>query len=95
MIPVPGVFRCYNAPYMNQLIQKKNVKEEGVVSIYVCLYRKKDGEAWRVVKAFSVGPRDLGTQLIYCDDSIRHFRARVISKAEYETFKIFEKIGKE
>lgn len=88
-------FFCYSAPYVNEILwQRHRAAAEKVVPLYVCLRRKKDGEAWRVTKAFSVGVWSVGTQLIYRDNSIRDFSAVVISKAEYETFNFFEKEGK-
>ncbi len=89
-------FFCYSAPYVNNILWwKYRADAERAVPLYVCLYRKKDGVAWRVIKAFSIGtPWPAGTQLTYRDNSIRDFDAKVISKAEYETFKIFEEEGK-
>lgn len=91
---MPRPFFCYSARYANDLINQNRVRPNDVSQLYVCLRREKDGEAWRVTKAFSVGAWSVGTQLIYRDNSIRDFSAVVISKAEYETFNFFEKEGK-
>jgi len=61
--------------------------------MYVRLYRKSDGEAWCVRKAYSEnGPQNEGMKMTYRDGA-RDFKAIVISKAEYETFKFFETEG--
>jgi hypothetical protein len=93
---MPRKFFCYNSSYVNEILRSRHRADaERAVPLYVCLYRKKDGEAWRVTKAFSIGTFwPAGTQLTYRDNSIRDFSAVVISKAEYETFNFFEKEGK-
>ncbi len=93
---MPRTFFCYNALYVNEILCRRNRADaERAVPLYVCLYRKKDGEAWRVTKAFSIGTfLPAGTQLTYRENSIRDFNEVVISKAEYETFNFFEKEGK-
>ena len=68
---------------------------ENWFEMYVRLYRKSDGEAWCVRKAYSY-PSPISKQVtskgkITYRDSARDFKAEIISKAEYETFKIFEK----
>ena len=74
---------------------------ENWFEMYVRLYRKSDGEAWCVRKAYSYpvpiskqaaskGPQNEGRKITY-RDTARDFKAEIISKAEYETFKIFEK----
>ncbi len=91
-------FFCYSASYIDNILwpRNRNATTGKIIPLYVRLYRKKDGEAWRVNKAFCVDtPWPPGTQLTYRDNSIRDFGAIVISKAEYETFKFFENEGKE
>ena len=60
---------------------------------YACLFRSEDGEAWRVVKAYTISFFPIGTEVMYRTGA-RHFYAKVISRAEYETFKVFEGEGK-
>lgn len=77
---------------------------ENWFEMYVRLYRKSDGEAWCVRKAYSYpvliskqaaskGPQNEGRKITY-RDTARDFKAEIISKAEYETFKVFEGEGK-
>lgn len=93
---MPNPFFCYSAMYVNEILWWRNrLAVDSIVPLYVRLHRKKDGEAWRVTKAFSVGtPWPPGTRLTYRDNSIRDFSSEVISKAEYETFIFFEKEAK-
>lgn len=63
--------------------------------IYVCLYRLKDREAWAVRQAYGKKSFENGDWVVYRDNGLRDFDAKVISKTEYETFKIFDKVGRE
>ena len=99
---MPQAAFCYSESYLDVLLRWQSdsllgpkIDPKDVVTVYVCLYRKKDGEAWRVLQAHTVGHKPVGTPITYRDKGLRDFGAKVISEVEYETFKIFEKIGKE
>ena len=94
-----GVVRrrfCFSFHYAEILAGRNPFKNW--FEMYVRLYRKSDGEVWCVRKAYSYpapaskGSQNEGGKIIY-RDSVREFKAEIISKAEYETFKIFEKEG--
>lgn len=83
---------CFSFNYAGILTYRHSI--ENWSEMYVRLYRKNDGEAWCVRKAYSdEGPQNEGRKITYRDGA-RDFNAVVISKAEFETFKFFEKVGK-
>jgi len=85
-------FLCYSigCEYWLDLVWERS-------KIYVLLYRLKDRDAWAGRQAYTKPHMKFqeGDWVIYRDDGFRDFDAKVVSKAEFETFKVFEKMGKE